>query len=85
MASRKVSGVVSEELHGRVVAEAEARGVTPDWFVSKLVAEGMERLAPADEFRLTMTADLEAALCAPILPGGPDPGRELCPGSDVAA
>jgi predicted HicB family RNase H-like nuclease len=41
------------DLHERIVAAAFARGLTFNWFCSHLLAEGLDRLIPADEFKLT--------------------------------
>lgn len=42
-----------ESLHDRIEAEAKSRGVPMNWLITRLLAEGVERLIPADEMRLT--------------------------------
>jgi hypothetical protein len=57
-----------QAVHVRVViverlrAEAEARGVSIAWMTNKLLAEGLERLLPATEFRLTRDPEQLAQL-----------------------
>lgn len=41
------------EVYERLVSESEARMVSINWIVNRLVAEGMERMVPVDEMRLT--------------------------------
>lgn len=45
-----------EDLHAAMTAEARARGLTLNWLVVHLCREGMERLIPASELRLTRPA-----------------------------
>lgn len=45
------------EIHDRLAAEAKARGVSVNWLVTKLVEENLDRLIPADKFRLTKEND----------------------------
>jgi hypothetical protein len=52
----------------RLRAEAEARGVSIAWMANKLLAEGLERLLPADEFRLTRDPEQLAQLSGPDEP-----------------
>lgn len=40
-------------LHERLLAEAAARQVSVNWMVTRLVAEGLDRLIPVEEMRLT--------------------------------
>lgn len=44
---------VPPELHERLTAEAHARRLNLNYFVTKLLEEGLDRLIPADEFTLT--------------------------------
>ena len=44
---------VGHDLKDRIVAEADARGVSQAWFVTKLIEEGMQNLIPVSEFSLT--------------------------------
>lgn len=41
------------DLHASILAAATEREVSFNWLVSRLCAEGMERLIPASEMRLT--------------------------------
>lgn len=41
------------ELHDQLAAAAAERGVTLNWLVVRLCREGMERLKPLSDFRLT--------------------------------
>lgn len=41
------------DLHARVMAEAEARDVSMNWIINRLVREGLERMVPLTELRLT--------------------------------
>lgn len=43
----------ADDLHERLTEAAEERGLTLNWFVNRLCEEGMERLVPANELRLT--------------------------------
>lgn len=50
----RVSGIhVDVEVYKRCQAEAESRDVSVTWFISKLITEGLERLASATEWKLT--------------------------------
>jgi len=40
---------IDRELYDRIQDEAEARDVSTNWFICKLLAESMERLIPVDE------------------------------------
>lgn len=70
MADRQITARVDEGLHARCAAEAKARGMTLEAFAGKLVAEGVEQLIPAADFRLTR----------PALPAAPD----LTPAAEVS-
>lgn len=41
------------EIVAQLRTEAQARGVSIAWMANKLLAEGLDRLLPAGEFRLT--------------------------------
>ncbi len=40
------------EVHERLHAEADAREVSLNWLVNRIISEGLERLVPLDEIRL---------------------------------
>lgn len=61
-ARRSVSIRLEANLADRLSAAAEERVVSVSWLASRLLAEGIDRLIPADELRLTTTQ--------------PDPERE---------
>lgn len=44
---------IPEDLGQRLRTEADARGVTVTWMVKRLLSEGLERIEPASDFRLT--------------------------------
>lgn len=44
---------IDRDLHERIAAEADARGVSANWLIVRLVAEGLDRLIPVDELRMT--------------------------------
>lgn len=44
---------IAPEVLDRLDREAEARGVSRSWLAAKLLEEGLDRLLPASEFRLT--------------------------------
>lgn len=45
---------LTPEVHQRLIEEAEARGVSLNWLVDRLLAEAVERLVPVEEgWRLT--------------------------------
>lgn len=50
---------MSGALKASVRMRAEERGMSSPVFCRKLIEEGMERLLPPDEFRLTYTGPLE--------------------------
>lgn len=41
------------DVHERLVIESKARMVSRNWIINRLVREGLDRLIPADEVRLT--------------------------------
>lgn len=41
------------ELIARVRKEADARGVSQQWLITRLLNEGLDRLRPVEDFRLT--------------------------------
>ena len=50
----RMAGVrFTPEMKARLAAEADARGVTVQWLVTKLLHEALANLKPADEFSLT--------------------------------
>lgn len=44
---------LTDGLYERCYKEAEAREVKVTWLIDRLVKEGLERIVPAEEFRLT--------------------------------
>ena len=40
-------------LYERLIVEADARDVSVNWLVNRMLSEALARLRPADEFRLT--------------------------------
>lgn len=52
---RRTSSAIrfAPELHERLLAEAEARDLSVNWLVNRLLTEALARLRSADEFRLT--------------------------------
>lgn len=44
---------LSQDTFARIHNEAEARGVGFNWLCQRLLEEGLERLKPAGDFRLT--------------------------------
>ena len=45
------------DLHRRIKEEASARGVSANRLITALIAEGLERLVPVDEFTLVRRHD----------------------------
>lgn len=41
------------DLHARLLAEATARDVSANWLIARLLADGVGRLVPVSEMRLT--------------------------------
>ena len=66
---------MNDDLRARVVAEAEARGVSASWFIERLVTEGLERLIPSDEFTLTVEVTPRSAQQLGVDVLGPDGTR----------
>lgn len=50
---RQVTLKLPDDLHERLVAEADERHVRLEWLMSRLLVEAVERLKPADSFTLT--------------------------------
>ena len=48
---------VDEALRDRVQQAADERGVSREWFLRKLIVEGLDALKPASEIRLTHPPD----------------------------
>lgn len=44
---------MGRDLHGRIQAEADAREVSVNWLVCRLLSEGLDSLRPVAEMRLT--------------------------------
>ena len=42
------------DVYDRLAAESEARMVSINWIVNRLVAEGLERIVPVEDMRLTL-------------------------------
>lgn len=97
MAERQVTARVDEGLHARCVTEAKARGMSLDAFAGKLVAEGIEQLIPAADFRLTRRtppaapvvrlpdADEWLKLCGLVADTAPEDVLPVCQGSGALA
>jgi hypothetical protein len=54
---RKARGIrFDPDVDDRLEREAEERMVSVNWIVNRLVREGLDRIVPLDEFKLTRDA-----------------------------
>lgn len=51
---------MERDLHARVAAAAEERGVTVNWFLNKIIEEAMDKLTPAQNFKVLSEGKIDA-------------------------
>ena len=61
------------DVYDRLTAESEARMVSINWIVNRLVAEGLERIVPVEDMRLTVDSGHAEMPPKPDQNGSQDP------------